>query len=89
MFSIRRNHPYRGVITLCTVKNGGFAAQVTVVAESQFIAEVLRTYSFVDAAPIPSRGQTKPAPAPVAEPIYKEETPPAKRFPIKKQAATT
>jgi len=41
-FHIRRNHPHAGLLSLCKIPGGGFAARETVVTEAEFIKEVTR-----------------------------------------------
>jgi hypothetical protein len=41
-FHIRRNHPHTGVLALCKIPGGGFAAKETIVTEAEFIKEVTR-----------------------------------------------
>lgn len=42
MFSIRRNHPYAGILTLCKIRNGAFVAKEMTVPESAFVAAVMQ-----------------------------------------------
>lgn len=40
MFSIRRNHPYRGVITLCKTNPGAFVSTTMTVSQAEFLEVV-------------------------------------------------
>jgi len=66
-FTIRRNHPYAGVVTLCKLAGGAFVPKEMVVTESAFLAEVLR---YSKQIPPPERAKLVKAapPATVAPP---------------------
>jgi hypothetical protein len=40
-FTIRRNHPYAGTVTLCKLAGGAFVPRTMEVTESAFLAAVL------------------------------------------------
>lgn len=72
-FTIRRNHPYAGVVTLCKLAGGAFVPREMQVTEAAFIAAVMvymkqmspteRTKLRRDApeapAPIPGNGEQR------------------------------
>ena len=73
-FTIRRNHPYAGVVSLCKVPGGSFVAKEMVVTEAAFIAAVmvymkqmsptertkLRREAPPQAVPLPGNGEPRP-----------------------------
>jgi hypothetical protein len=81
-FTIRRNHPYTGVVTLCKLAGGSFVPKEMQVTESAFLAGVM---AYLKAMPATDRTKLQREAPPVTPAPPGNGEP--KAFKVRKAAA--